>query len=114
MSAECIVRLGEEIKTLQSERDKLAAFKSWVHSYLDVHGVPHHPPGTHGAEGCRIGDRLDWVFAQLEHAKARTLTCCFCAAPCESIAALRVHSEACPAHPAVQALQLTRLEGGGE
>jgi hypothetical protein len=44
------------------ERDKLQAFKDWVHAYLDQHGVPHHPPGTHGAEGCRIGDRMDWLM----------------------------------------------------
>lgn len=43
---------------------KLHAFKDWVHAYLDRHGVPHHPPGPHGAEGCRIGDRMDWLMAQ--------------------------------------------------
>jgi hypothetical protein len=43
-----------------AERDKLQAFKDWVHAYLDSHGVPHHPPGAHGAHGCRIGDRMDW------------------------------------------------------
>ncbi len=45
--------------------ERAEAFKVWVHTYLDQHDVPHHPPGTHGAEGCRIGDRLDWLFAQL-------------------------------------------------
>jgi hypothetical protein len=44
--------------------EKLQRFKDWVHNYLDRHGVPHHPPGTHGAEGCRIGDRMDWLMAQ--------------------------------------------------
>jgi hypothetical protein len=58
-------------RTAEAERDKLAAFKRWVHSYLDAHGVPHHPPGTHGAEGCRIGDRMDWLFAQFRAALAR-------------------------------------------
>lgn len=53
------------------ERDKLQAFKDWVHSYLDTHGVPHHPPGTHGAEGCRIGDRMDWLMAQLAASRKR-------------------------------------------
>lgn len=48
---------------------KLQAFKDWVHAYLDAQGVPHHPPGTHGAEGCRIGDRMDWVFDQLRAAQ---------------------------------------------
>jgi len=45
------------------------AFKVWVHNYLDAQGVPHHPPGTHGAEGCRIGDRLDWLMARLRRAE---------------------------------------------
>lgn len=49
---------------LAAERDKLQAFKDWVHAYLDSHDVPHHPPGTHGAAGCRIGDRMDWLMAE--------------------------------------------------
>lgn len=51
--------------------EKLAAFKTWVHEYLDAHSVPHHPPGTHGAEGCRIGDRMDWLMEQRDAALAR-------------------------------------------
>lgn len=54
-----------EVGRLTEERDKLQRFKDWVHAYLDAHGVPHHPPGTHGAEGCRIGDRMDWLMADL-------------------------------------------------
>ncbi len=57
--------LAAELARCREERDKLAAFKRWCHDYLDAHGVPHHPLGTHGAEGCRIGDRLDWLLAQL-------------------------------------------------
>lgn len=56
---------AEKIDAMTAERDKLAAFKAWVHSFLDVKGIPHHPPGTHGAEGCRIGDRMDYVFAKM-------------------------------------------------
>lgn len=48
----------------------LQRFKDWVHAYLDTHGVPHHPPGTHGAEGCRIGDRMDWVMARVVELEA--------------------------------------------
>jgi hypothetical protein len=59
-------RIREHIDALTAERDKLQAYKAWTHSYLDQHGVPHHPPGTHGAEGCRIGDRMDWLMAELE------------------------------------------------
>jgi hypothetical protein len=55
---------GTDVKLARvtAERDKLQRFKDWVHKYLDDHGVPHHPPGTHGAEGCRIGDRMDWLM----------------------------------------------------
>lgn len=60
-----------EWDALVAERDKLQAFKDWTHRYLDSHGVPHHPPGTHGAEGCRIGDRMDWLMAKLETAERR-------------------------------------------
>lgn len=54
-----------QIDRLREERDKLQAFKDWTHSYLDAQGVPHHPPGSHGAEGCRIGDRMDWLMGSL-------------------------------------------------
>ncbi len=57
--------LKETCAILAKERDKLQAWKDWVHNYLDTHGVPYHPPGTHGAEGCRIGDRMDWVWARV-------------------------------------------------
>lgn len=61
-----------ELEQVKAERDKLQAFKDWVHTYLDAHGVPHHPPGIHGAEGCRIGDRMDWLMERLRRAEART------------------------------------------
>lgn len=63
--------LVERCRVAETERDKLAAFKKWVHDYLDAHEVPHHPPGTHGAEGCRIGDRMDWLMDQLKKAEER-------------------------------------------
>ncbi len=59
----------QHITLLQIERDKLLTFKDWVHAYLNVHDVPDHPPGTHGAEGCRIGDRMDWLMAKLANAE---------------------------------------------
>ena len=71
--AYAIVRRAGEVRAIESqrdaaiaERDKLQAFKDWVHKYLDDHGVPHHPPGSHGAEGCRIGDRMDWLMARVK------------------------------------------------
>lgn len=46
---------------------KLQAFKDWVHAYLDARGVPKEfPDGEHTKCGCRIGDRMDHVFAELE------------------------------------------------
>jgi hypothetical protein len=54
----------------RAERDKLQRFKDWTHNYLDGVGVPHHPPGSHGAEGCRIGDRMDWLMARLRGAES--------------------------------------------
>lgn len=58
-------RLRSDLATVTESRDRLQAFKDWVHNYLDTHGIPHHPPGTHGAAGCRIGDRMDWLMASL-------------------------------------------------
>lgn len=61
-----------EVRIAELERQLVErqAFKDWVHTYLDVHGVPHHPPGTHGAAGCRIGDRMDWLMQQLDAVRA--------------------------------------------
>ena len=53
------------IATLEEQLAERQKFKDWVHNYLDTHGVPHHPPGTHGEHGCRIGDRMDWLMEQL-------------------------------------------------
>lgn len=55
----------DDPQAFRDKCDALQKFKDWVHAYLDAHGVPHHPPGVHGAEGCRIGDRMDYVFAKL-------------------------------------------------
>lgn len=60
-----VAALEAELAVVSGERDKLQAFKDWVHAYLNGKGVPHHPPGVHGAEGCRIGDRMDWVWATM-------------------------------------------------
>ena len=50
---------------------KLQAFKDYVHKRLDDAGITAYPNGEHSNAGCRIGDRLDIVFAQLEHFKAQ-------------------------------------------
>lgn len=65
-----IETLLTELSRQAAERDNLQAFKDFVHDYYTAHGVPHHPPGTHGEHGCRIGDRMDWVWEQLSAAQA--------------------------------------------
>lgn len=50
---------GKDIKDIAQ---KLLAFKTFVHERLDKMGVPKEfPNGPHTKEGCRIGDRLDYV-----------------------------------------------------
>lgn len=66
----CNSQIGHRIRTLVAGRDKLQKFKDWTHARLDQMGVPHHPPGPHGAEGCRIGDRMDWLEETIKETKA--------------------------------------------
>lgn len=62
--------IGDSLRTRAEDRaDRLEKFKQWVHSYLDARGVPAHPDGPHSKEGCRIGDRMDLVFAELQRLK---------------------------------------------
>lgn len=56
--------LDDKLTAALAERDKLAAFKLFVHKRLDDAGVPADPPGEHRDAGCRIGQRLDWVMAE--------------------------------------------------
>lgn len=66
--------------------EKAEAFKAWVHAYLDKKGVPSVVKDEHLAAGCRIGGRMDWVFALLAEAEKAlnevfTADCvneCFC------------------------------------
>lgn len=53
-----------QVAALIAERDKLAEFKAFVHKRLDDAGVPTDPPGEHRDAGCRIGQRLDVLFAR--------------------------------------------------
>lgn len=53
-----------------NERDKLTAFKDYVHARLDAAGVTVDPESAHKVEGCRVGGRLDEVFAERD--KLRT------------------------------------------
>ncbi len=58
------------IKELEAEYNRLQAFKDWMHRYLDAHDIPHHPLGIHGAAGCRIGDRMDYLMVRLRAAES--------------------------------------------
>lgn len=57
------------LKFALAERDKLQAFKTFVHVRLDEMGVECDPESVHKAAGCRIGGRLDIVAARLEALK---------------------------------------------
>jgi hypothetical protein len=45
----------------KSKIQKLQDFKDFVHNTLDKMDVPSDPSGPHSKEGCRIGDRLEYV-----------------------------------------------------
>jgi hypothetical protein len=66
-----VAQLVADRERLTAERDKLAAFKAFVHARLDAAGVPpEFPDGPHTREGCRIGDRLDWLVERLKSGSA--------------------------------------------
>ena len=68
----CDGTVAPELKAANDLEDKVAAlqrFKDFCHAYLDAHGVPHgDPDNPHQKEGCRIGARLDLLFAKLADA----------------------------------------------
>lgn len=65
-----VARFANLCRSRAAEVERLQAYKDWTHAYLDAVGVPHHPPGPHGAEGCRIGDRMDWLMTRLNTVRA--------------------------------------------
>ena len=55
-------QLQTQIGTALDQRDKLAAFKKFVHERLDRAGVPHDPePEATARHGCRVEGRLNWL-----------------------------------------------------
>ena len=46
-----------------------------------------------------IQTTLDDTLSALQKAHTRSMTCCFCTVPFESIEALKKHSAGCTAHP---------------
>lgn len=57
------------MRAIERERDELQAFKYWVHAYLDMQGVPHHPPGTHVVDSASVLSRMDWLIEKLHVAE---------------------------------------------
>jgi hypothetical protein len=55
---------ASSIRAALARVDALQRFKEYVHKRLDDAGVPVDPESPHKAEGCRIGGRLDWLFAE--------------------------------------------------
>lgn len=55
-----------------ADTDELEKFKTFVHGYLDQHGIAHgDPENQHQKEGCRIGARLDLLFSKIDKAEKR-------------------------------------------
>lgn len=65
-------RLLKRAREAEQERDALAEFKAFVHHRLDQAGVPTHIDGPHSKEGCRVGDRLDWIISRAQPTAAPT------------------------------------------
>lgn len=62
--------LTARVEQLEAERDKLAAFKEYVHKRLDAANVPHNPePEANAKNGCRIEGRLNFLEKQLAAVK---------------------------------------------
>ena len=68
----------KDVLSLRSQLAQAAKFKSYVHERLDAASVPADPPSPHREHGCRIGGRLDWVFAQLAQAREALKKCPAC------------------------------------
>lgn len=57
-------QLRADLARVTAERDQLQEFKDYVHTRLNMAGVPVDPESPHKAYGCRIGGRLDALFAE--------------------------------------------------
>lgn len=59
-----------EVAELRERLANLEVFKTYVHQRLDDIGVPHDPAPERTKEtGCRIGERLSYLTAQLANAE---------------------------------------------
>lgn len=60
-----VATLIEAKNRLVRENNALAAFKAFVHAYLDGIQVPADPDPAHtAATGCRVSGRLEWLRAR--------------------------------------------------
>ena len=66
-----VVELERSLTAAEAERDALLRFKRFVHSFLTQRGVPEDPPGKHRDEGCRVGQRLQYVCDERDALRAR-------------------------------------------
>lgn len=60
-----VAALTASLASVTARAEKAEAFKTWTHDYLDKKGVPATVEDEHLAAGCRIGGRMDLVFASL-------------------------------------------------
>jgi hypothetical protein len=61
--------IRDAVPAILDQLEAAERFKAFVHAYLDLHGVPHgDPDNPHQKAGCRIGARLDLLFAQRDGA----------------------------------------------
>lgn len=66
--------LARHALSLLAKCAALQRFKEYVHTRLDNAGVPVDPDSPHRAEGCRIGGRLDAVFAEQNRLRSEIAT----------------------------------------
>lgn len=62
--------MTNDMATVARAMLKSQEFKDYVHKRLDAAGIPADPDSPHRAEGCRIGGRLDVLFAQRDALRA--------------------------------------------
>jgi hypothetical protein len=63
--------LATAFAALREQLEQAQKFKAFVHDYLTQHGIPEgDPTNQHQLEGCRIGARLDLLFAQVANRDA--------------------------------------------
>lgn len=93
---EALPAVIKELRELRAARDKLQAFKDYVHQRLDDSDIPTHPDGPHSQKGCRIGDRLDIALASCaENARLREVRDTAIAERDEAVGLLRAVAPHC-------------------